>query len=90
MAGGIAVLLWGMRNAMRSRPLVHITLTQDDLDRLAGLGVPIWEALGDLDVELQRILGLDWRDIEIELQAEEAGLVRGRGVVERSLRNLGI
>jgi hypothetical protein len=75
---------------MRSRPLVHITLTQDDLDRLAGLGVPIWEALGDLDVELQRILGLDWRDIEIELQAEEAGLVRGRGVVERSLRNLGI
>ena len=74
---------------MRSRPLVTITLTQDDLDRLTGGGVPIWEALTELDFEIQRVLGLDWRDIEIELQVDAGDSVWLHDAVERALRNLG-
>lgn len=77
---------------MRSQPLVHITLTQDDLDRLGGLGVSIWEALRALDAELQRILGLDWREIEIEigLDAGDGGGPWSRRVVDQAMRNLGV
>lgn len=77
-----------MSVALRSEPLV-ITLSQDDLDRLDGLRVPIWEALGELDAELQQILGLDWRDIEIELCAEGGGVL-GHRAVEQALLNLGL
>jgi len=70
---------------------VTIDLKLKDLDRLAQAGGALADRLFELDVEIQRELGVaDWRELDIRLDLDPLGLVEGRVVVERALANMGV
>lgn len=70
---------------------VNIDLKLEDLDRLAQAGGSLADRLFELDVEIQRELGVaDWRELDIKLDLDPLGRVQERIVVERALANMGV
>ena len=70
---------------------MNIDLKLEDLDRLAQAGGSLADRLFELDVEIQRELGVaDWRELDIKLDLDPLGRVQERIVVERALANMGV
>ena len=68
-----------------------IDLKLKDLDRLALAGGSLADRLFELDMEIQRELGVaDWRELDIMLDLDGLGRVEERIVVERALAALGV
>jgi hypothetical protein len=70
---------------------VAIVLKVKDIDRLALAGGSLADRLFELDLEIQRELGVaDWRELDIKLDLDGIGRVEERIVVERALAALGV
>ena len=70
---------------------VAIVLKPEDINRLALGGGSLADRLFELDIEIQRELGVaDWRELEIKLDLDGLGRVQERIVVERALAALGV
>jgi hypothetical protein len=70
---------------------VTIALKLEDIDRLTLAGGSLADRLFELDMEIQRELGVaDWRELDIMLDLDGLGRVEERIVVQRALAALGV